>query len=124
MPRTEHLLASWATRVKLKSESSEAAPLFLDGKDNVWHLAIHHTWNKTPGIVSSRVETVGSTQGDFCEVIDLTQDWKPDMDRTHSWPNGVQFKTGPLDTHLASRVRLGWGYSTWDPLQESQPGGP
>lgn len=31
------------------------------------------------------------------------------MDRTHSWPNGVQFKTGPLDTHLASRVRLGGG---------------
>lgn len=56
---------SWATRVKLKSESSEAAPLFLDGKDNVWHLAIHHTWNKTPDVVSPRVETVGSTQGDF-----------------------------------------------------------
>lgn len=65
MPRTEHLLALWATSEKLKNENSEAAPLLLDGEDNMWHLAIHHTWDKTPDIVSPRVETVGSTQGDF-----------------------------------------------------------
>lgn len=31
------------------------------------------------------------------------------MDRTHSWPNGMQFRTGPLDTLPTSWVRLGLG---------------
>lgn len=64
MPRTEHLLASRAINVKLKTESSEAAPLLLDGEDSMRHLAIHHTWDRTPDSFPKGGDR-GSTQGDF-----------------------------------------------------------
>lgn len=45
---------------------------------------------------------------------DLAQGRKPNMDGTNSWPNEVQFRTGPLGTQPASWVKLALGHTTYE----------
>lgn len=43
MPRAGHLLASWATIMKLKTVILEAVPLLLCREDSMQHWATHYT---------------------------------------------------------------------------------